>query len=103
MRRLGPWSAASALPVDQGVVDDFGPLFTSRGLAVPVSGYTVGSVPHFVSVRDACRAAAEAERSNIGMYDRLLTSSLPTDVYRVFQNNRAASLTNHLSAFERCS
>ncbi len=107
----------------QGVVADFGPLapftnvvsaeqrhsaslaglFTARSLTVPTNRYTVATVPHFASVPEACRAAATAERDNIAMYDRLLPSGLPNDVYQVFQNNRAASVSNHLPAFERCS
>jgi hypothetical protein len=107
----------------QGVVNDFGPLapftnvigaeqrhsasiaalFTSRGLAVPGNRETVATVPHFTSVREACGAAAVEERDNIAMYDRLLPAALPSDVSRVFQTNRTASLANHLPAFERCS
>jgi hypothetical protein len=44
-----------------------------------------------------------AERENIAMYDDLLRGDLPADVRQVFSNNRSASVTNHLPAFERCS
>ena len=44
-----------------------------------------------------------AERENIAIYDRLLPLDLPVDVRQVFENNRAASLFNHLPAFERCA
>jgi hypothetical protein len=37
------------------------------------------------------------------MYDDMLRLSLPSDVRQVFENNRSASLVNHLPAFERCS
>ncbi|MGD9904821.1 MAG: DUF2202 domain-containing protein [Vicinamibacterales bacterium] len=107
----------------QGVIDDFGAvlpfvnvltaeerhsaaigrLFTSRGLAAPVSTSTPASVAHFASVTAACAAGVDAERLNIAMYDDLLRADLPADVRQVFSNNRSASLVNHLPAFERCA
>jgi hypothetical protein len=80
-----------------------GRLFTNRALAVPTSTWTVGTVPHFSSVSAACAAGVVAERENIAMYDDLLRGDLPADVRQVFSNNRSASVTNHLPAFERCS
>lgn len=78
-------------------------LFTKRGLTAPGSEWTLDQVPHFIAVPAACGAAATAERDNIAMYDELLRSNLPADVRLVFENNRRASLQNHLPAFERCS
>ncbi|MGE0592717.1 MAG: DUF2202 domain-containing protein [Vicinamibacterales bacterium] len=106
----------------EGVVADFGPvvpfvnvltaeerhsaaiarLFSIRGLAVPASSTSAGTVPHFSSVAAACTAGAVAERENIAMYDDLLQGALPADVRTVFTNNQAASRLNHLPAFERC-
>ena len=77
-------------------------LFRSRGLAVPETAWHVDNVPRFASVRDACGAAAQAEFENIAVYDRYLGADLPADVRQVFTNNRAASLDNHLPAFNRC-
>lgn len=107
----------------QGVLNDFGQimpfvnvltaeerhstaiarLFTNRGLAVPTSTSTVGTVPHFDSVSVACAAGVVAERENIALYDDLLRGELPSDARQVFTNNRSASLLNHLPAFMRCS
>lgn len=77
-------------------------LMTSRGLAVPESAWTTGNVPGFSSVPAACAAAATAEVDNVALYDRYLALDLPADVRTVFQNNRAASINNHLPAFNRC-
>jgi hypothetical protein len=78
-------------------------LFEARGLPVPVNGWTAATVPHFPTVPAACTAGVVAERENIAIYDRLLPLDLPVDVRQVFENNRAASLFNHLPAFERCA
>lgn len=78
-------------------------LFTSHGMAVPGNPWTEATVPHFASLPQACAGGVAAERSNIAIYDRSLDLALPGDVRRVFENNRSASLVNHLPAFERCS
>ena len=78
-------------------------LFVSRGLTPPPNSWTLQMVPHFTSIPVACGAAATAERENVAMYDELLRFTLPVDVRQVFENNRLASLMNHLPAFERCS
>jgi hypothetical protein len=78
-------------------------LFTRYGLTPPASAWTLATVSHYGTVTDACRAAATAERANIAMYDELLRLNLPSDVRQAFTNLRAASLQNHLPAFERCS
>jgi hypothetical protein len=120
---LGIQDEYRAEAIYQGVVNDFGAavpfisiltaeqrhsaavaqLYTTRGLAVPASQASVSTVPHFASVREACVAAAGAERDNIGLYDRVLTLALPDDVRQVFTNNRRASIDNHLPAFIACS
>ena len=107
----------------QGVIDDFGQvtpfvniltaeqrhssaiarLFVTRGLPVPANAWTVATVPHYPSLPAACAAGVIAERDNIAIYDRVMSLDLPTDVRTVFENNRAASLFNHLPAFERCA
>jgi hypothetical protein len=78
-------------------------LFTRRGLSAPASEWSLAEVQHFTSAPAACAAAADAERANVALYDGLLRLALPGDVRQVFENVRAASLTNHLPAFERCS
>jgi len=108
----------------QGVINDFGAvapfvniltaeqrhsaalsqLFVNRGLTPPGNTWTVATVPHYASLREACAAGVIAEVENIAIYDRhLLLDGLPGDVRQVMQNNRAASLLNHLPAFERCA
>jgi len=73
------------------------------GLPALYPFFSVGAVPHFASARDACVAAAGAERDNISLYDHLLTLALPNDVRQVFTNNRRASIDNHQPAFIACS
>jgi hypothetical protein len=77
-------------------------LFRSRGLGVPETAWHVDNVPRFASVRNACGAAAKAEIDNVRVYDSHLGADLPADIRQVFSNNRAASLDNHLPAFNRC-
>ena len=107
----------------QGVIDDFGAvtpfaniinaevrhslalarLFETRGLSVPLNTWTGGAVQRYPSVPAACAAGVVAERENIAIYDRHFALPLPSDVRQVFQNNRGASLHNHLPAFDRCA
>ena len=77
-------------------------LYRNRSLEVPTSDWNLGNVPRFDSVQAACAAAVQAEIDNIALYDTFLDMELPTDVRNVFTNNRAASLHNHLPAFEAC-
>lgn len=77
-------------------------LFGNRGWTVPVSEWNRDNVPGFATLARACAAGVEAEQANIALYDELLEGDLPADVERVFVNVRAASLNNHLPAFERC-
>ncbi len=76
-------------------------LLTSRGIPVP-SAPALTQAPQFSSVSAACAASVDAEVANIALYDELLATSMPADVRRVFENNRRASLENHLPAFARC-
>jgi len=55
------------------------------------------------SVREACQIAVRAEIDNAALYDDILASVTEEDVITVFEQLRAASLENHLPAFERCS
>ncbi len=77
-------------------------LFTARGLPVPASLWSPANVPRFTTLRAACAAAVQAEVENIALYDSQLGATLPEDVLRVLQSNRAASVNNHLPAFQRC-
>ncbi len=77
-------------------------LFSTRGLPVPASLWSPANVPRFTTLRAACAAAVQAEVENIALYDSQLGASLPNDVLQVIQSNRAASVNNHLPAFQRC-
>jgi rubrerythrin len=77
-------------------------LFDKRGWEPLPSTWTLENVPTFGTFIDACRGGADAERANIAMYDRLLANELPEDVVKVFETLKAASLNNHLPAFEKC-
>lgn len=53
------------------------------------------------TIAECAKLSAQVERDNIGMYDRLLKDVTEPDVRAVLENLRAASLKNHLPAFER--
>jgi hypothetical protein len=93
---------ANILSAEQQHATSIAALFTNRSLPVPASQWTASRDSEYTSVSEACAAGVVAETANIALYDRWLQYSLPTDVQRVFQNNRRASLENHLPAFERC-
>lgn len=78
-------------------------LFQARGWEVPAPRWNASEIPSFPSLTQACRAGVQAEIENAEIYDEYLASDLPSDVLRVFSSNRAASLNNHLPAFQRCS
>ena len=83
--------------------ESIGRLFSARGLPVPESQWTMSEIPVFQSLTEACRAGVQAEIDNAEIYDRYFALSPPADVRTVFESNRAASLNNHLPAFQRCS
>jgi hypothetical protein len=78
-------------------------LYVKRDLTVPTSTWTLDNVPRYNTLQAACAAGVEGEIDNVEMYDRLLLQDVPVDVVRVFENLRAASLENHLPAFESCA
>jgi len=76
-------------------------LFTRRDLAAPA--WTPESFPSFGVVAEACAAGVAAEIADAAFYTPYLQrADLPQDVRNVFTNLQAASLENHLPAFERC-
>lgn len=77
-------------------------LLNNYNLTVPTNTFSVVDMPAFSTVRDACAAGANAEIENIELYDTFLKLDLPSDVRNVFENNRRASLENHLPAFNAC-
>lgn len=80
-----------------------GRLYQARGIPVPESRWSPDEIPGFSSIPEACQAGVDAEIENAEIYDRYEDLPLPSDVKTVFDNNKRASLENHLPAFERCS
>lgn len=77
-------------------------LFVKYGLAVPANpGLT--PPPTFASVQAACQAGVDAEIADAALYDELLAVTDNRDVVQVYRNLQAASLNNHLPAFEACN
>ena len=76
-------------------------LFTRRNLAPPP--WTPESFRTYTSIPEACADGVAAEAKDAQFYTPYLTrDDLPQDVKNVFENLQAASLYNHLPAFERC-
>lgn len=77
-------------------------LMTRHGVAIPAGDPTdLPATP--ATVAECSRLAAQLERDNIGMYDRLLAGVSEADIRTAFTNLRDASKNNHLPAFERWS
>lgn len=76
-------------------------LFDAYGLPVPGDDWPSRVVAP-ATLGEACRAAVEAEKDNLAMYDRLLAATPEPDVRRVLTHLQSASRDRHLPAFERC-
>lgn len=71
---------------------------------VPIPAGMPTNVPAVPATLPECnRLAAQIERENIAMYDRLLKDVTDPDIRTAFVNLRDASKNNHLPAFERFS
>jgi hypothetical protein len=77
-------------------------LFDGYGLDVPENEWP-GNVPTFDSLAEACEAGVQAEMDNAALYDQLLGMVENPTVIRVFTSLQQASLTKHLTAFQRCA
>ena len=104
----------------QSVLDTFGTVYPFDGIAaaesqhaaallrlaekyaLAVPAYNPVQVPVFESIAQACQAAAAAEIADAALYDELIPLTTHTDVLRVYENLKRASLENHLPAFEAC-
>jgi hypothetical protein len=73
------------------------------GVAVPEDRWASEKFDVPDRLSDVCALAAQAERDNVAIYDRLLGSVREPDIRQVMERLRAASLENHLPAFERCA
>jgi hypothetical protein len=82
-------------------VDALLQLFARRSLAIPP--WTPVAFPSYSTLAAACAAGVAAERADAAFYAPYLgRTDLPQDVRNVFTNLQAASLDNHLPAFELC-
>lgn len=77
-------------------------LFAKYKLEVPANQFSGESFDLPATIPENCSKAVEAEKANIAMYDRLLTTVSEPDVKETFVYLRNASKDNHLPAFERC-
>ncbi len=78
-------------------------LLTRRQLTPPASAWAPSDFPPFATLAAACAAGVDAEIADAAFYSPYLgRDDLPLDVATVFANLQAASLQNHLPAFERC-
>jgi hypothetical protein len=79
-------------------------LFARREMAPPASDYEPGEFAAYASLRAACAGGVAAEKADADFYTPYLSrTDLPQDVKNVFTNLQAASLYNHLPAFEGCA
>ncbi|MFO0835458.1 MAG: DUF2202 domain-containing protein [Phycisphaerales bacterium] len=77
-------------------------LMDRYGVSRPSKDSTdVPGVP--ATIAECAKLSAQVERDNVAMYDRLLKDVSEPDVRAVLENLRAASLNNHLPAFDRVS
>jgi hypothetical protein len=78
-------------------------LFARREWTAPESLWTLDKVPTFDSIAAACAGGVEVEIEDGALYEGYLSrDDLPSDVVNVFTHLQAASLENHLPAFELC-
>jgi hypothetical protein len=78
-------------------------LFARRSMTAPASTWKPADFGPFPSVPAACVEGVNAETEDAAFYTPyLVRTDLPQDVRNVFTNLQAASLQNHLPAFQRC-
>jgi hypothetical protein len=78
-------------------------LFERRALEAPASVWTPENVSTFPSIPTACAGAVATEIEDGALYEGYLSrDDLPSDVVNVFTHLQAASLENHLPAFQSC-
>ncbi len=66
------------------------------------SGVTARALPEIPgTVSECAKLAAQLERDNVALYDRFIQATAEADIKAAFERLRAASLDNHLPAFER--
>lgn len=79
-------------------------LFTRRDMTAAPSDWGPEDFEPFATLQAACAAGVTAEQADADFYTPYLQrADLPQDVRNVFTNLQAASLYNHLPAFEACA
>lgn len=71
------------------------------GVSVPANP-GLAQTATFGTLVDACKAGAAAEIADAELYDELKQVTTHADLLRVYNNLQAASLENHLLAFQTC-
>jgi len=61
-----------------------------------------GTDATFTDLTQACQAGVDAEIADAALYDELIPQTSHADLIQVFTNLQAASLENHLPAFQVC-
>jgi hypothetical protein len=87
---------------EQQHVNALSRLFTKYGLPVPANPGLVPA-PAFTNLAAACQTGVDAEIADAALYDTLKPSVDNADILQVFANLQAASLNNHLPAFDACN
>jgi len=73
---------------------------TKYGVTVPT--FNAGNPTQFGSLAEACQAGVAAEQADAALYDTLTPVTLHADLLQVYHNLQAASLNQHLPAFQAC-
>ncbi len=89
-------------PAEQQHVNALGALFSKYDLTTP-GNPGLDPTPVFANRQAACQAGVQIETADAALYDVLLPIvTAHADLVQVFTNLQAASLNDHLPAFEAC-
>ncbi len=77
-------------------------VLTRHKLAAPANP-GLSPAPTWTSFANACQTGVDVEKEDAKLYDDLLAKTTNPELQRVFTTLRAASLNNHLPAFEACN
>ncbi|MEN8252960.1 MAG: DUF2202 domain-containing protein [Patescibacteria group bacterium] len=76
-------------------------LFDKYGLKIPEDTTQIGALP--ATLQEVCTVGVQAEIDNDQLYQDMIPNIKEQDIREVFTALAAASLENHLPAFERCA
>lgn len=71
------------------------------GVSVPANP-GLAQAPTFNTLADACKMGVDAEIADAALYDTLKAVTTHADLLQVYNRLQAASLENHLPAFQTC-